>query len=78
MIEAVHAPHERGSWGPYRLSSSEEAWHYGVGVFFGWLDHLAEVVGGDAAHVVVHCGQDGNGLLGDVHASEDRGGLTNT
>ena len=33
--------------------------------------HLALVVGWDAAHVVVHCGNHRNGLLRDVYASED-------
>ena len=37
--------------------------------------HLALVVGGDAAHVVVHGGQHRDGLPGHVHAGEDHGGL---
>lgn len=37
--------------------------------------HLPLVVGGNATHVVVHGGKDGDGLLGDVHAGEDHGGL---
>ena len=35
------------------------------------LYDLAAPVGGNAAHVVVHGGQDRYGLLGDVHAGED-------
>ena len=35
------------------------------------LDDLAEVIGGDAAHVVVHGGQDRDGFFGDVDAGED-------
>ena len=35
--------------------SSPCTWHDGVGVLLGRLDHLPQVIGGDAAHVVVHC-----------------------
>ena len=38
-------------------------------------DHLPLVVGGDAAHVVVHSGKHRDGFLGDVHAREDHGRL---
>ena len=37
------------------------------------VDDLAAPVGGHAAHVVVHGGRDGDGLLGDVDAGEDGG-----
>lgn len=36
---------------------------------------LSAEVGGRAAHVVVHGGQHGDGLLGDVDAREDHGRL---
>ena len=35
------------------------------------------IVGGNAAHVVVHGGQHGNGLLCDVHLGKDPCGLSN-
>lgn len=38
-------------------------------------DHLPLVVGGDAAHVVVHGGKHRDGFLGDVHARKDHGRL---
>ena len=37
--------------------------------------YLSLVVGWDATHVVVHSGQHGDGVFGDVHASEDHGRL---
>lgn len=37
--------------------------------------HLPLVVGGDAAHVIVHGGKHGDRLLGDVHTREDHGCL---
>ena len=40
-----------------------------------FVTHLSFVVGGHAAHVVVHRGQHGDGLLGDVHPGEDHGRL---
>lgn len=33
--------------------------------------YLSFVVCGDSSHVVVNCGQDGDGLFGDVHSSKD-------
>jgi hypothetical protein len=44
-----------------------------VGVVALLGDHLAELVGGDAAHVVVHGGAHGDGLFRHVHARKDRG-----
>ena len=37
--------------------------------------YLSSPVGGDSAHVVVDCGDDGDGLAGDVDAGEDHGRL---
>lgn len=39
------------------------------------LIYLSLIVGGDSSHVVVDGGQDRDGLFGDIHASEDHGGL---
>jgi hypothetical protein len=41
----------------------EETWHDRVRVVWLGVDHLSVVVGGDAAHVVVHRGQHGDRLL---------------
>ena len=41
------------------------------------VEDLAGVFGRDAAHVVVHGRQDGDGLLGDVDAGEDGGRFRN-
>ncbi len=41
-------------------------------------DHFAVEVGGNAAHVVVDSGQNGDGLFGQVDAREDLGCLADT
>jgi hypothetical protein len=58
-----------------RLASGEETRNNCVRVSRGGPEALAEVVGGDAAHIVVHRRQDGDGLFGHVHAGEDGGRL---
>lgn len=39
------------------------------------LGHLPLVVGGNATHVIMHSGKDGDWLLSDIHAREDHGRL---
>ena len=51
--------------------------NFGMGILVGRLDDLAEVVGRDAAHVVMHGGQHRDWLLRHIHASKDRGSLRN-
>mmetsp|Transcript_36508 Transcript_36508/g.92269 ORF Transcript_36508/g.92269 Transcript_36508/m.92269 type:complete len:522 (-) Transcript_36508:522-2087(-) len=68
-VGAVHA-------GAGRLAGGEEAGDHGVGVAGRRAEHLAVVVGGDAAHVVVHGGDHGDRLLRHVHARKDGGRLT--
>eukprot|EP00123_Amoebidium_parasiticum_P009646 comp19618_c0_seq1/m.23132 comp19618_c0_seq1/g.23132 ORF comp19618_c0_seq1/g.23132 comp19618_c0_seq1/m.23132 type:complete len:521 (+) comp19618_c0_seq1:701-2263(+) len=41
-------------------------------------DNLAEIVSGDTAHVVVHGGQHGDGLLGHINTGKDGGRLGDT
>ena len=41
-------------------------------------DDFTGVFGGDAAHVVVNGGQDGDGLFADIHSGEDGGGFGDT
>mmetsp|Transcript_40257 Transcript_40257/g.101331 ORF Transcript_40257/g.101331 Transcript_40257/m.101331 type:complete len:257 (+) Transcript_40257:765-1535(+) len=55
------------------LARSHQAWDHMVGVAVLQRHHLAVVVGGDAAHVVVDGGQDGDGLLVHIHARKDLG-----
>mmetsp|Transcript_6941 Transcript_6941/g.20278 ORF Transcript_6941/g.20278 Transcript_6941/m.20278 type:complete len:380 (-) Transcript_6941:808-1947(-) len=69
--EAVRAVHRGGG----DLARGEEARHDGVRLVLRRLKHLAEVVRGHAAHVVVHRGQHRDGLLGHVNAGEDRSRL---
>mmetsp|Transcript_27816 Transcript_27816/g.68381 ORF Transcript_27816/g.68381 Transcript_27816/m.68381 type:complete len:665 (+) Transcript_27816:128-2122(+) len=70
--QAVGAVHG----GAGALPGGQQPRHHGVGVAVrADGHHLALVVGGDAAHVVVHGGDHGDGLLGHVHAGEDGGGL---
>mmetsp|Transcript_5550 Transcript_5550/g.12773 ORF Transcript_5550/g.12773 Transcript_5550/m.12773 type:complete len:366 (+) Transcript_5550:154-1251(+) len=66
--ESVRAVHRRAR----SLSRSHEAWNHVVGVAVLHRHHLAEMVRGDATHVVVHRRQHRDGFLGDVHAGEDR------
>mmetsp|Transcript_28961 Transcript_28961/g.64766 ORF Transcript_28961/g.64766 Transcript_28961/m.64766 type:complete len:331 (-) Transcript_28961:957-1949(-) len=77
--ESVGAVHR----GTAHLPRREEAWHHLVVLDHRarfrvalLLHHLAEMVGGYPAHVVVHGGQHGDGLLGHVHAGEDGRRLT--
>ncbi len=60
------------------LASSHEARNDSVGVVADLLHDLAMVVGGNTTHVVVHGGEHGDGLLGDVHAGENLGRLRDT
>mmetsp|Transcript_3468 Transcript_3468/g.4859 ORF Transcript_3468/g.4859 Transcript_3468/m.4859 type:complete len:531 (-) Transcript_3468:80-1672(-) len=53
------------------LARREQPGHDAVRVLRRRRQHLAEVVGGDAAHVVVHGGQHGDGLARHVHPRED-------
>ena len=57
------------------LSSSVEAGDNLIIAISINSDALAAIVGGDAAHVVVDGGDDGDGLPGHVHPGEDHGGL---
>ena len=52
--------------GARRLTGGEEAGDDLVRFGSGRVEHLAEVVGRDAAHVVVHRGQHGDRVLGHV------------
>lgn len=54
------------------LAGGQQARHDGV---LRVAHHLRLPVRWDAAHVVVHRGQHRRGLLGDVDAGEDLGGL---
>ena len=63
--------------GARRLAGGEQTRDDGVGVTVLRRDDFALVVGGNTAHVVVNGGNDGNGLLGDVHAGENGGGFGN-
>jgi hypothetical protein len=53
------------------LAHGHQAGHDGVGVVLGRVQHLAPVVRGDAAHVVVHRRQNRDRLLGQVDTGED-------
>ena len=57
------------------LTGGEQAAHDLVLALLVDRQHLAHVVGRDAAHVVVHGRQHGDRLLGDVDAGKDLGGL---
>mmetsp|Transcript_21222 Transcript_21222/g.40396 ORF Transcript_21222/g.40396 Transcript_21222/m.40396 type:complete len:210 (+) Transcript_21222:517-1146(+) len=65
--QAVGAVHRRAR----RLPRRQQPRHNTVGLLRSGAQHLAQVVGGDSAHVVVHGGDHRNGLFGDVHAGED-------
>ncbi len=57
-----------------RLADRHQAGH-GLDLAVRLGHHLAGIAGRDAAHVVVHRGQDRHGLLGDVDPGEDLRGL---
>ena len=57
------------------LSSGVESWNDLVIAVLVNGESLATVVGRDAAHVVVHSGDDRDGLPGDIHTGEDHRGL---
>ena len=46
-------------------------------IFVKWAchHHLPLVVSGNPTHVVMHSGEDRDGLLSDIHTSEDHGRL---
>ena len=69
--EAVGAVHRHAG----RFADGHEAGHDAVGVAVLQRHHLSVVIGRDAAHVVVHRGQDGNGRPADIHPGEDAGRL---
>ena len=54
-----------------RLADGHEPRRHGVGIVLGGGQNLAVNIGGDAAHVVMHRGLDGDGLAGDIHVGED-------
>ncbi|MCJ1300163.1 hypothetical protein MMC08_002957 [Hypocenomyce scalaris] len=57
------------------LAGGVEAWDGLLVAVGGDSEDLALPIGRDAAHAVVHGGQDGDGLFGDVDAGEDRSRL---
>merc|ERR1719357_144472 len=57
------------------LSSGVESWNDLVVAVLVNGESLATVVGRDAAHVVVHSGDDRDGLPSDIHTGEDHRGL---
>src|SRR5690606_14644554 len=65
--QAVGAVHRDAG----RFADRVQAGHHRVGVAVAQLHHFAVVVGGDAAHVVVHGRDDRDRLLGHVDAGED-------
>ena len=58
-----------------RLADRHQAGHDHVGIAVGLHEHLAVIVRGDAAHVVMHRRQHRDRLFGEVDAGEDAGGL---
>jgi len=58
------------------LAHGHQTRHDSVGIFLRRVQHLAPVVRGNTAHIVVHGRQHGDRLFRQIHASKDAGGFT--
>ena len=60
-----------------RFTHRHQALYHAVLILRGWVQHFGVDVRGDAAHIVMHGRQDGDGFLGHIHARENLGGFGN-
>mmetsp|Transcript_13092 Transcript_13092/g.11179 ORF Transcript_13092/g.11179 Transcript_13092/m.11179 type:complete len:292 (-) Transcript_13092:653-1528(-) len=64
--------------GATSLTSSHQTWDDFILAGFILFNDFSQIVGWDTAHIVMDSRSDGNGLLGDISASENLGSLRNT